>query len=274
MNWLNLPVSLARSPEYIGCDVTQRSTWFSLLAYCAEQENGGVIRDCANWKDRRWQQTAAVTLEEVSADCDLFWWDGNDLHVAFYPSSREAQVQAGRTSGHKGGRPKKNPSENPPQNPSENPNAGKGKAPPKPEEKGREEKVSEEREEKQQNSAAASILATQAETLCLAHPSRACTGPSLRAATAALGKHPFELILEGTKAYAHAVAGWTPAERIQFVKNPEAFFRDAIWNQPADNWKSRTAARRENAQQSQRVMDLEAARASLGRRGQSAQTLP
>ena len=122
--------------------------------------------------------------------------------------------------------------------------------------------------------AAASQNPSQAETLCLTHPSRACTAPALQAALHALTQHPFEIILEGTKAYANAVAEWTPAERIQFVKNPEAFFREAIWNQPAANWKSRTAARRENASQSQRVMDLEAARASLGRRGAQTTTAP
>jgi hypothetical protein len=103
-----------------------------------------VIVDCRVWKDRRWQQTAAVTAEEVAGECDLFWWDGNCLHVAFYPVGREAQVVAGRAGGYKGGRPKNNPSENP----SENPPAGKGKAPQKPEEKIREgKKGKEEREE-------------------------------------------------------------------------------------------------------------------------------
>lgn len=136
MIWLNIAVSVARSPEYIGSEPTQRSTWFSLMAYCAEQENGGVIRACNEWKDRQWQQTAAVTLEEVNDTCDLFWFDGEDLHVAFYPVNREAQVAAGRAGGSKGGRPKKEATEPLPK-PSEKPL-------PKPEEKRREE--SEERE--------------------------------------------------------------------------------------------------------------------------------
>lgn len=131
MIWLNIAVSVARSPEYIGTEPTQRSTWFSLMAYCAEQENGGVIRGCTEWKDRRWQQTAAVTLEEVNDTCDLFWFDGEDLHVAFYPVSREAQVAAGRAGGSKGGRPKKEAPE-PFTKPSEKPST-------KPEEKRRED---------------------------------------------------------------------------------------------------------------------------------------
>lgn len=144
MIWLNIAVSVARSPEYIGSEPTQRSTWFSLMAYCAEQENGGVIRDCHEWKDRRWQQTAAVTLEEVQDGCDLFWFEGDDLHVAFYPVNREAQVAAGRAGGSKGGRPK-----NPPRNPSENPPSDEAKPSPKPEEKIREGKNDREREERE-----------------------------------------------------------------------------------------------------------------------------
>ncbi len=132
MIWLNIAVSVARSPEYIGSEPTQRSTWFSLMAYCAEQENGGVIRDCRFWKDRRWQQTAAVTLEEVNESCDLFWFDGADLHVAFYPVNRQLQVEAGRAGGIKGGRPPKNPSEKPFPEPLQKPS-------PKPEDKIREE---------------------------------------------------------------------------------------------------------------------------------------
>lgn len=131
MIWLNIAVSVARSPEYIGSEPTQRSTWFSLMAYCAEQENGGVIRGCTEWKDRRWQQTAAVTQEEVNDTCDLFWFDGEDLHVAFYPVTREAQVAAGRAGGSKGGRPKKEAPEPSPK-PLEKPS-------PKPEEKRRED---------------------------------------------------------------------------------------------------------------------------------------
>lgn len=162
MNWLNLPISVARSPEFIGAEPAQRSTWFSLLAYCAEQENGGVIVECNAWKDRRWQQTAAVTAAEVGDTCELYWFNGTDLHIAFYPTTKETQVKAGRSGGTSGGRPRKKPPEIPAVNPLENPVAdplsdkgetlsetlddGKGKAPPKPEEKIREEKIREERE--------------------------------------------------------------------------------------------------------------------------------
>lgn len=101
----------------------------------------------------------------------------------------------------------------------------------------------------------------QARQLCKEHPMRSLTRPALQAAMECLRKHPFELVLTGTRAYADAVEKWTPAERLQFVKNPEAFFREDIWNQPAANWGSRIKAR-----QSAAVVDMEAAKRSLGRR--------
>ncbi len=119
----------------------------------------------------------------------------------------------------------------------------------------------EKRREEKSMDADASNAAAMAERLCMAHPSEARTGPALNAALDALRKHPFEKIMAGTLAYREAVAQWTPAERLQFVKNPEAFFREDIWNQPAANWGSRIKAR-----QSAAVVDLEAAKKSLGRR--------
>jgi hypothetical protein len=78
-----------------------------------------------------------------------------------------------------------------------------------------------------------------AEMLCSIHPKHALTGPALAAAAQALKRHQFEDILAGTTRYAEAVATWTEAERIQFVTNPERFFSEDTWRQPAENWKSR-----------------------------------
>ena len=145
MNWLNIPVSVARSPEFVGAEPTQRATWFSLISYCAEQENGGVIAGCREWVCRRWQQTAAVTAPEISDVCELFWFDAvGDLHVAFYPHSAENQVKAGRAGGKDGGRPPKNP---PPKDEKPSPKPSP-KPPAKPKDKIREGKEREEREKK------------------------------------------------------------------------------------------------------------------------------
>ncbi|MCU0752565.1 MAG: hypothetical protein MUC40_05990 [Akkermansiaceae bacterium] len=84
--------------------------------------------------------------------------------------------------------------------------------------------------------------AEDARRLCEMHPQRNLSQPALRAAAAAIRKHGFALVAEGTRAYAAAVAAWTPAERLQFVRNAADFFGEEIWNQPATNWASRKTA--------------------------------
>ena len=46
MEFINIPTALFSSPEYIGAEPIQRATWISLLAWCCEQENGGLIEGC------------------------------------------------------------------------------------------------------------------------------------------------------------------------------------------------------------------------------------
>jgi hypothetical protein len=104
MIYLNIKTITLRAPEYVGCDPTQRATWLNLLAHCCEQENGGRIEGCGDWKDRQWQQTLGVTLEEVRQDCGLWQWDGDSIEIAFYPLDREQEVVAKRDAGKRGGR--------------------------------------------------------------------------------------------------------------------------------------------------------------------------
>jgi hypothetical protein len=243
MDWLNLHTSVLDSPAVVGAEPVDRGTWLMLQRYCIGQENGGRIAGCRGWKDRKWQQLAKVTLAEINRETELWAWNGEDLDLAFYPLEKEAEVQhlraigklstpakraAAKANGQLGGRPAKTQQETQQeteQEPNKKPIQGKGREV-EGEWKGKE--------------AAAAAMATR---LCLAHPKRAETGPALSAALAALRKHPFEKILEGTLAYAGAVAAWTDAEKLQFVKNPEEFFRDDIWNQPAENWRSRKGLR-------------------------------
>ena len=103
MIYLNIKTITLRAPEYVGCDPIQRATWLNLLANCCEQENGGRIDGCAEWKDRQWQQTLGVTLEEVRQDCGLWKWDGDSIEIAFYPLDREQEVVAKRDAGKRGG---------------------------------------------------------------------------------------------------------------------------------------------------------------------------
>jgi len=104
MNWINIPVALLRSPEFIGADPEQRATWLSLLGHCCEQENGGIISGCREWKCRRWQQTCGVTLDEVNSESELWTWKNDTIQIAFYPSEKEAEVRAKREAGATGGK--------------------------------------------------------------------------------------------------------------------------------------------------------------------------
>jgi hypothetical protein len=74
------------------------------MIYCAEQENGGVIPDCASWKDRRWQQTCGVTKPEVDDQCDLWSFDGENLTIWAYPAEKQEEIQKMRESGARGGK--------------------------------------------------------------------------------------------------------------------------------------------------------------------------
>lgn len=92
MKWLNLEIATLHSETYIGEDPVGRATWLALLTYCAEQENGGFLAGCAEWKDRKWQQVMGVTLEEVRRPSGLWAWEGGGLRVWKYPVEKEREV--------------------------------------------------------------------------------------------------------------------------------------------------------------------------------------
>ena len=156
MDWINLRTSIIRMPEYVGSAPEERATWFNVLAYCVELENGGRVAGGAKWKDRQWQQTCGVTLREVNKASKLFTFKGDDVIVWAYPIDKEktvkekreagreggsatsqAKTEAARENGAKGGRPKTqaqteaetqaNGENNPSENPTEGEREGKGK---------------------------------------------------------------------------------------------------------------------------------------------------
>jgi len=61
MRWLNIEIANLRSPAFVGAEPVERATWLSLLAYCSDQENGGVIKGCREWKDRQWQKVGYMS---------------------------------------------------------------------------------------------------------------------------------------------------------------------------------------------------------------------
>lgn len=99
MDWINLHASTLDSPEFIGANPVQRSTWLCLLRFCAGQENAGQIVGATTWGDRKWQQLVRVTLREVRAASDLWRWVGDDLEVNFYPVEKQKEIEAKRKAG-------------------------------------------------------------------------------------------------------------------------------------------------------------------------------
>lgn len=89
MNYALILVTVIKEAVYIGHEPTERATWFNVYMHCAALENGGVLEDCAKWKDRTWQQTCGVTLAEIKSANGLLNFKGNDLYVALYDGQRD-----------------------------------------------------------------------------------------------------------------------------------------------------------------------------------------
>lgn len=104
MDWLNLHLPILRSPEFLGSEPVERATWLCLMAYCVDQENGGVIKGCADWGDRKWQQLVGVTAQEVTLKSELWQWGEEGLIITFYPKEKQDLIKARREAGRKGGK--------------------------------------------------------------------------------------------------------------------------------------------------------------------------
>jgi hypothetical protein len=113
MNWINIRVEFLQGEVFRGCEPTDRATWLCLLGYCHSQENGGVLLNCRDWPDRKWQQVVAVTKEEVNRVCGLWFWDGDDLVVREYPVEKQAEIAAKREAGKRRAANRWNTKENP-----------------------------------------------------------------------------------------------------------------------------------------------------------------
>lgn len=107
MNWINLRTEFLRSPLIVQSEPLALATWLKVLTYCCEQENNGFLRDAGKWTDRVWLTVCGVTKDEVESAVDLIVPDGHgNLTIMFYPSVKQAEVQAKREAGRKGGNSK------------------------------------------------------------------------------------------------------------------------------------------------------------------------
>jgi len=74
MHWLNIEIIRTQGPEYTSAEPAQQLAWFHLLLYCAQQENGGIIREAATFTDRQWMRLIDVEGATLRGECLLWTW--------------------------------------------------------------------------------------------------------------------------------------------------------------------------------------------------------
>jgi hypothetical protein len=104
MEWLNASVTFLNSSAMRRSTMIQRGVWLTLMSYCIQQENGGRIKNCADWSDWDWMNVCGIKKRDVQGDSLLWHWeDGAELAVFGYPVEKEAEVRARREAGKRGG---------------------------------------------------------------------------------------------------------------------------------------------------------------------------
>ena len=96
MNFLNLPVSIMRSPEMSTSSDEHAGIWLKLIAYCTEAETSGLIPGCADWPEIAWQRIAGIEKKTLSDPSELWRWNGNSLVVFGYNHKHEFGIKQKR----------------------------------------------------------------------------------------------------------------------------------------------------------------------------------
>lgn len=96
MTYLNFYVPDARTDDFMSASTEVRGIWVSLAIYCTEQENAGIIKDCAKWTESHWQRAVGVAIDDVKHSSTLWKWSGDAVIVAFYNHKYEHLVKSRR----------------------------------------------------------------------------------------------------------------------------------------------------------------------------------
>jgi hypothetical protein len=256
MEWLNIHTATLDSEAVIGADPIERGTWLMLLRFCIGQENGGIVLDAKNWKDRKCQQLLRVTQKEILTPSALWTWHGDDLHVSHYPIDKEQVVKTNRLNGTRGGRPKNKTktkptgfhSDNETDNPDETTRHDFAETEGNRKGKGMEGKGMEAETDAAATTTFSPSERILAESLVAAYPRKYNFGDSLRQAKACLLREAdrtgdpqlaHDNILAGIEAIKDSIATWTDSEKMQFIKQPPAFFAQDHWKDDPTEWLSR-----------------------------------
>lgn len=238
MDWLNIHRSTLSAEAFLGCEPVQRATWLCLLAYCADQENGGKIEGAEEWGDRKWQQVVRITKSEAHDTCPLWSWSDGVLIVWAYPVEKEEEVRRNRANGGKGGRPPK-PANNQvvssglPSGLTETITQTEPSAPisAETERKGKERKE----KGKGKESYPSEVLA-----IYEAYPRRDGPGSCSKQIAAALEIEPFDSLLEATQAFCAAVRRWDPDDQDQYTPMASTWFGQQRWLADRKTWERKT----------------------------------
>ena len=103
MNYLNLSTQMMGEDIAARADSIEVGIWVRLTLYSIDQENGGVIAGCRQWRELEWIKVCRVTAAEVSMSSGLWSWQGDDLHLWNYPADKQAVVISRREAGKRGG---------------------------------------------------------------------------------------------------------------------------------------------------------------------------
>ena len=247
MQYLNLELSILDSVEFVGSEPVDQATWLKLQRYCAGQENGGIIADCREWKDRKCQQLLRITRAELLRECDLWTWEGGTLHLFRYPAEQEAKVirkrDIARTNGQLGGRPPANPKETDigsevgteVGSKRESVKEGKGK------------------EGKEKEGTTTTTTAREVELLIAAYARPSHDRDAVEAAADCLRRHGptfgFEKIRAAVATVTELVRDWPEDERVTYLPTAANFFRGDLWRRHSDEWRSRRDPKRRLAEE-------------------------
>ena len=103
MQYLNIFTADMRSPEFTAATIEKRGIWISILAFCADQENGGIIQNCEDWTDRQWLSVCGVTKQEAQSAFPLVKFENGNAIVWAYPEAQEEKARKNRINGRLGG---------------------------------------------------------------------------------------------------------------------------------------------------------------------------
>ena len=230
MDWLNIHRSTLSAEAFLGCEPVQRATWLCLLAYCADQENGGRIEGAEDWGDRKWQQVVRITKSEAHEICPLWSWSEGVLIVWAYPVEKEEEVRRNRANGGKGGRPPK-PVNNQvvssglPSGLTETITQTEPSAPISAETERNRKGIGKEGKKKE------NISADAAEIYQL-YPRKEARADALKAIEKALGKISVECLKEAVSVFAIAKQG----QEARFIPHPATWYNVERWLDDRSTW--------------------------------------